>query len=112
MPEVDSHTSGVRRRYGGVVLIPTRRVTSNSYDGVEPELATIHRKGMAVGRVGNTHFKYFFYFFLLLLGEHTLILSNNIIYLDFIPHNALRIAQKEKNMVIALKRKMSNIISK
>jgi len=63
MPEVDSHTSGVRRRYGGVVLIPTRRVTSNSYDGVEPELATIHRKGMAVGRVGNTHFKYFLYFF-------------------------------------------------
>ena len=45
MPEVDSHTSGVRRHYGGVVLIPTRRATSNSYDGVEPELATIHLQG-------------------------------------------------------------------
>ena len=27
MPEVDSHTSEVRRRDGGVVLVPTRRAT-------------------------------------------------------------------------------------
>ena len=60
MPEVDSHTSGVGRHDGGVVLIPTRRATSNSY-GAEPRLTTIHLRGMAVGRVENTYL-FIFYF--------------------------------------------------
>ena len=62
MPEVDSHTSGVGRRDGGVVLIPTRRATSNSY-GAESRLATIHLRGMAVGRVENTYFIFLLLFF-------------------------------------------------
>ena len=67
MPEVDSHTSGVGRRDGGVVLIPTRRATSNSY-GAESRLATIHLREMVVGRVENTYFNFFNFIFLLLLG--------------------------------------------